>query len=158
MTCGSGGGMAFLSVNLLKYNIVDAKHSINSAHLRETRKHLRTHSTSAEAELWKYLSGKKLFGRKFRRQYSIDNYIIDFYCVSEKLAIELDGDPHGDYIQIQKDIIRDEYLNKAGIKTIRIQNRFVFQNPEYVKQLIVEAFRKDMTYHPPAPASPDPSF
>jgi very-short-patch-repair endonuclease len=128
------------------------RHNINSAQLRETRKYLRTHSTSAETELWKYLSGKKLYGRKFRRQYSIGKYIIDFYCVSEKLAIELDGDPHGDYIQIQKDIIRDEYLKRIGIKTIRIQNRFVFQNPGIVKQLIVDNFKKDITYHPPAPS------
>jgi len=113
------------------------RHNINSIHLRATRNYLRTHSTSAEAELWKYLSGKKLCGRKFRRQYSISNYIIDFYCVSEKLAIELDGDPHGDYIQIQKDIKRDDYLKTLGITTIRIENRFVFQDPEYVKQLII---------------------
>ena len=116
------------------------KHNINSSNLRATRKYLRNHSTSAEAELWKYLSNKKLCGKKFRRQYSIGKYIIDFYCVSEKLAIELDGDPHGDYIQIQKDIVRDEYLQKSGIKTIRIQNRFVFQDPEYVKKLIVSGF------------------
>ncbi len=123
------------------------RRNINSPHLRETRKYLRTHSTSAEAELWKYLSGKKLYGRKFRRQYSIGNYIIDFYCVSEKLAIELDGDPHGDYIQIQKDTFRDEFLKKSGIKTIRIENRFVFQDPEYVKQLIISGFEK--IYIPP---------
>jgi very-short-patch-repair endonuclease len=117
------------------------RHNINTSNLRAVRKYLRNHSTSAEAELWKYLSGKKLYGRKFRRQYSIGNYILDFYCVSEKLAIELDGDPHGDYIQIQKDITRDNYLKKLGITTIRIQNRFVFQDPEYVRQLIVSGFK-----------------
>ena len=121
---------------------MNMRHNINSVHLRDARRYLRTHSTSAEAELWKYLSGKKLYGRKFRRQYSVGNYIIDFYCVSEKLAIELDGDPHGDYIQIQKDITRDEYLKRSGIKTIRIENRFVFQDPEYVKQLIIAGFAK----------------
>lgn len=137
-----GGWYDFLSINLFEFNTNYLNRIINSARLRGTRKLLRTHGTSAEAELWKYLSGKKLYGRKFRRQYSIGNYIIDFYCVSEKLAIELDGDPHGDYIQIQKDITRDEYLSRFGIKTIRIENRFVFQDPEYVKQLIVTSFRK----------------
>jgi len=132
--------VCLFSVNLYELNIMCMRHNINSSNLRATRKYLRNNSTSAEAELWKYLSGKKLCGRKFRRQYSIGNYIIDFYCVSEKLAIELDGDPHGDYIQIQKDIIRDEYLKKSGIKTIRIQNRFVFQDPEYVKELIISGF------------------
>jgi very-short-patch-repair endonuclease len=117
------------------------RHNINSSNLRTVRRYLRNHSTSAEAELWKYLSGRTLCGKKFRRQYSIGKFILDFYCVSEKLAIELDGDPHGDYVQIQKDITRDEYLGKSGIKTIRIQNRFVFQDPEYVKQLIVSGFK-----------------
>lgn len=118
------------------------RHNINSSNLRSARKYLRNNSTSAEAELWRYLSNKKLSGKKFRRQYSIGQYIIDFYCVSDKLAIELDGDPHGDYIQIQKDIIRDEYLSKSGIKTIRIQNRLVFQDPEYVKQLIIPGLKE----------------
>jgi len=121
---------------------MSARHDINSARLREKRRYLRNNSTSAEAELWKHLSNKKLCGRKFRRQYSISNYIIDFYCVSEKLAIELDGDPHGDYVQIQKDILRDEYLKRSGINTIRFENRFVFQDPEYVKQLIISGFRE----------------
>jgi len=121
---------------------MNRKRNINIRSLRGPRKYLRTHSTSAEAELWKYLSGKKLGGKKFRRQYSIGNYILDFYCVSDKIAIELDGDPHGDYIQIQKDTFRDEYLEKLGIKTIRIQNRFVFQDPEYVIQLIKSQFSK----------------
>ena len=132
--------VCLFSVNLYELNIMCMRHNINSSDLRATRKYLRNHSTSAEAELWKYLSNKKPDGKKFRRQYSIGKYIIDFYCVSEKLAIELDGDPHGDYIQIQKDIIRDEYLLNSGIKTIRIQNRFVFQDPEYVKKLIISGF------------------
>lgn len=133
----------FLIVILLKLSVMHIRHNINSARLRDTRRYLRTHSTSAEAGLWKYLNGKKLHGRKFRRQYSIGNYIIDFYCISEKLAIELDGDPHGDYIQIQKDIARDEYLKKSGIKTIRIENRFLFRDPEYVLQLITSCLREE---------------
>jgi very-short-patch-repair endonuclease len=57
----------------------------------------RNRSTSAEAALWEMLKSKKLEGRKFRRQYSIGSYIVDFCCPSEKLIIELDGDPHGEY-------------------------------------------------------------
>jgi very-short-patch-repair endonuclease len=57
----------------------------------------RNKSTSAEAELWNILKSKKLNARKFRRQHSIGNYIVDFFCASEKLVIELDGNPHGEY-------------------------------------------------------------
>lgn len=60
--------------------------------LRNNRKELRQNLTSAEAFLWKHLQNKKFEGRKFRRQHSIDNFIVDFYCTSEKLIIELDGE------------------------------------------------------------------
>jgi len=50
--------------------------------------------TPAEAKLWTYLKGKQLEGRKFRRQHSVSQYILDFYCPASKLAIELDGQAH----------------------------------------------------------------
>lgn len=62
----------------------------NRKHLEQFRKDLRNNSTSAEATLWKYLKGKQL-GKKFRRQHSVGNYILDFYCASDRIAIELDG-------------------------------------------------------------------
>ena len=133
--------MVCFFINFTEISDMIKRRNINSGRLLEFRKFLRNNSTSAEAELWKYLSGKKLYGRKFRRQYSIANYILDFYCRSEKLAEELDGNPHGDYIQIQKDILRDEFLKKSGIQTLRIENRFVFQEPEYVKELIKSHFK-----------------
>ncbi|MDP2965352.1 MAG: DUF559 domain-containing protein [Pelolinea sp.] len=52
---------------------------------------LRNQSTTAERKLREYLSGKKLDGMKFRRQHVIDPYIVDFYCPSRKLIIEVDG-------------------------------------------------------------------
>ena len=55
---------------------------------------LRNKSTSADAELWNILKSKKLNARKFRRQHSIGKSIVDFFCASEKLIIELDGYPH----------------------------------------------------------------
>jgi very-short-patch-repair endonuclease len=114
----------------------------NNIELKFSRKKLRNNATSAEAELWKYIKGKKLDGRKFRRQFSVGSYILDFYCPSENLCVELDGDPHGDYIQIEKDNLRDEYLKKSGIKVLRFENRFVFQTPEFVLETIKSAFKK----------------
>jgi len=69
----------------------------NRKYLKSFRSSLRNKSTSAEAVLWNILKSKNLNGRKFRRQHSIGNYIVDFYCASEKLVIELDGNPHGEY-------------------------------------------------------------
>jgi very-short-patch-repair endonuclease len=83
-----------------------------------------------------HLKSKQLDGRKFRRQYSIGNYIVDFCCPSEKLIIELDADPHGEYHKIQKDENMDKYLESLGFTILRFENRFVFQEPEYLKDEI----------------------
>jgi len=121
---------------------MDNKHLFNRKRLKPLRSYLRNKSTSAEAVLWNQLKSKNLGGRKFRRQQSIGNYIVDFYCQSEKLIIELDGDPHGDSIQIQKDITRDKYLEALGFTVLRFENRFVFQEPEIVLNEIRKVFRK----------------
>ena len=85
-----------------------------------------------------YFEIKKNDGKKFRRQYSIDNFIVDFCCPSEKLIIELDGAPHGEYYKIHQDEKRDQYLESLGFYVMRFENRFVFQDPEYIKKEIRE--------------------
>ena len=121
--------------------IKDNKVVFSKKFLKPLRQELRNKSTSAEAELWKLLKNKQIEGRKFRRQQSIENYIVDFYCPSERLIIELDGDPHGDYKQINKDEFRDKYFEDNGFKVLRFENRFVFQDPEYVIELIKSNFK-----------------
>lgn len=98
----------------------------NRKELKERRKHLRNNGTSAEATLWTLLSKKQLDGRKFRRQHSIKNYIVDFYCPSEKLIVELDGDVHFSGAGFESDQKRDSELRKLGFKIIRIENGDVF--------------------------------
>ncbi len=109
--------------------------------LRYIRKELRNKSTSAEIAFWNMVKNRKLEGRKFRRQHSIDNYIVDFYCPSEKLIIELDGNPHGEYFKISEDIKRDEYLQKLGFTVLRFENKFVFQDPEYITKEVIKIFK-----------------
>jgi len=58
------------------------KNLFNKKGLKSLRSSLRNRSTSAEAVLWNILKSKNLDGKKFRRQYSIDNYIVDFCCPS----------------------------------------------------------------------------
>ncbi len=119
------------------------KNLFNRKNLKSLRSYLRKKSTSAEAGLWEMLKSKQLDGRKFRRQYSIGSYIVDFCCPSEKLIIELDGDPHGEYHQINKDEIRDNYLASLGFIVLRFENRFVFHDPEYIKSEIRKVFNKN---------------
>ena len=114
----------------------------NRKDLKSFRSSLRNKSTSAEAVLWEILKSKNLDGRKFRRQYSIGSYITDFCCPSEKLIIELDGAPHGEYHKIQEDENRDKYLQSLGFTVLRFENRFVFQDPEYLKNEIRRVINK----------------
>lgn len=108
------------------------KQLFNNKNLKTIRASLINESTSAEAALWILLKSRKVEGRKFRRQHSIGKYIADFCCPSEKLIIELDGNPHGEYIQIEKDTIGDKYLEELGFTVLRFENKFVFQDPDYI--------------------------
>ena len=112
----------------------------NRKGLKSFRSSLRKRSTSAEAALWEMLKSKQLDGRKFRRQFSIGSYIVDFCCPSEKLVIELDGDSHGEYHKIQENENRDRYIESLGFTVLRFENRFVFREPEYLKSEIRKVF------------------
>ena len=109
--------------------------------LKEFRKDLRNNCTPAEATLWKFLQKNKL-GKKFRRQHSVGNYILDFYCPDEKLAIELDGQHHYTNSGLAYDQERTAYLNHRGIKVIRFENEEVFQATEEVLATIKSHFTK----------------
>lgn len=90
------------------------------------RRDLRQKSTQAEEILWNVVRRKNL-GYKFKRQFSIDNFVIDFYCPDKKLAIELDGEIHKQ--RKIYDAYRTKYLKAYGVKEIR------FTNTEIVKDL-----------------------
>ena len=98
----------------------------------EFRKQLRNELKPAEAVMWKALQKKQLEGRKFRRQHSIGNYIVDFYCPAEKLVVELDGAGHFTPEGSEQDETRDTYLNSLDINVLRFENRDVFDNLDAV--------------------------
>ncbi len=118
-----------------------AKH-YRSEHLRnrksreKQRKALRKNLTPAEAALWKRLKNRQLGGKRFRRQYSVGPYILDFYCPAEKLAVELDGAVHFNPLRREYDEQRDAFLRQHGIRTVRFENREVFDHPERVLEAI----------------------
>lgn len=104
----------------------------NRKELESFRKELRNNLTSAEATLWIELKGKQLEGRKFRRQHSVGSYILDFYCPSEKLCVELDGAHHFTEEGMAYDKERTAYLNSLNIRVIRFKNADVFERMEKV--------------------------
>ena len=109
-------------------------------YLKTDRKENRNNATSAEAKLWSLLSHRKLEGRKFRRQHSINNYIVDFYCPDEKLIIELDGQVHFNPIAQEKDFLRDKDLEEMGFKIVRFENHFVFDDTDWILNTIRTKF------------------
>ena len=113
----------------------------NRKYLETYRKKLRKSLTPAEAFLWKQLQNRKFEGRKFRRQHSVENYILDFYCPQERLAIELDGQVHFNKMAREYDKKRTEDLNNLGIKVVRFENRMVFEYLPQVLQEIKDNFR-----------------
>ena len=104
------------------------------------RRGLRKKLTAAEATLWNLIKNQQLDGRKFRRQHSVGKFILDFYCASEKLAIELDGAHHFTDEGAEYDNRRTVYLNSFDIRVLRFENEEVFQGPEDVLREIRQHF------------------
>ena len=105
----------------------------NHPDLKDKRRVLRRHQTDAERKLWQILRNQQLDGLKFFRQYSIGNYIVDFYCPRIRLAVEVDG---GQHLDRHTDKARTECLLKEGITVLRFWNNEVLTNPAGVYEKI----------------------
>jgi len=106
----------------------------NNAHLLlEKAKEMRANATQAEAILWQQLKGKSL-DDKFRQQHVIDEFIVDFVCLSKKLIVEVDGKIHD--FQQENDAERTQILENLGYKVIRFTNEEVIGNLENVLETI----------------------
>ncbi|MFO7525604.1 MAG: endonuclease domain-containing protein [Ignavibacteriaceae bacterium] len=107
----------------------------NKKELKETRRLLRKNQTYTEKIVWMYLRNRQMDGYKFRRQYSVDKFVIDFYCPKLKLAIEIDGSIHNETGQKEYDIKRQEHLESFGIKFLRLTNEEIEGNPNKARLL-----------------------
>ena len=110
---------------------------------KAVRRDLRNHATPAEAALWGLLKGRGLHGRKFRRQYSIGWYVLDFYCSSEQVGIELDGSVHTDPARAEADADRTAWLEAQGVRMLHIPNAAVVEQPDSLGGWIASHFRVD---------------
>lgn len=101
--------------------------------LRDSARHNRSRPTDAEDLLWSALR-RRPGGFKFRRQYAIDRFIVDFYCVKAQLVIEMDGPIH-EYKR-ESDSVREEHLKTRGLKIIRFTNEQVLTDlPNVLSQI-----------------------
>ena len=103
--------------------MTEGKRWRSSKAIRDRARELRTEQTPAEKRLWSNLRLKQLSGFRFRRQHPIGTYIVDFYYLSSRLVVEIDGDSHAD--QEEYDTERTEWLEEQGYRVIRFTNREV---------------------------------
>jgi very-short-patch-repair endonuclease len=110
---------------------------------------LRNASTDAERRLWYFLRRRQLAGHKFRRQYPLAGYIVDFVCVPARLVIELDGGQHLDALAY--DQRRTEALRREGYRVLRFWNDDVLLRTDDV---VAEIFRvlEEARATPPQPS------
>jgi len=90
----------------------------------------------AEIILWSRLKQNQILGYKFRRQFGIGGFVIDFYCPKLRLAIEVDGDTHFVGDAPQKDIARQKQIEGYDVKFLRVTNNDVYKNLDGVLKTI----------------------
>lgn len=93
----------------------------------------------AEGLVWARLRDRQVEGYKFRRQYSVGAFVVDFYCPALKLAIEIDGPSHWMDGVPEYDAQRQLFLEEKGINVVRVTNARVYEDLDTVIGLIVEA-------------------
>ncbi len=108
------------------------KFNFNNTKIKPIRRKLRHEATETERILWSRLKSRQLLGYKFRRQYSIGIFIVDFYCPELKLVIEIDGSQHSEKSSAEYDQSRTNYFRDFNITVIRYWNNDIFKNIEGV--------------------------
>jgi very-short-patch-repair endonuclease len=115
--------------------------------LRRARE-LRSTMTRPEWTLWQMLRRSQT-GLRFRREHPIGSYVLDFYCPSARVCVEVDGPAHLEPEQIEHDARRDAWLLAQGVTVLRFTADDVDNRPAAVLARIQQAA-------PPPPASPVP--
>jgi very-short-patch-repair endonuclease len=91
-------------------------------HMRDAARRLRREMTWSEQRIWTMLRERQCGGLRFRRQATMGQYIVDFYCPSCRLVIEIDGSIHDEEEVKQRDIVREEVLVEMGLTILRLTN------------------------------------
>ena len=116
------------------------------------RRQLRTHGTLAEITLWPQLKGRQILGYKFRRQYGVGCYVVDFYCPALRLAIEVDGASHEGEVAKARDRKRQAEIEDHGIHMLRLTDDDVLGDIERAV-MAIEAEVMRISHLPCSPSS-----
>jgi very-short-patch-repair endonuclease len=125
-----------------------------SQRLQTFARQMRSQSTDSEAKLWSILRSRLLAGYKFRRQYPLAGFIVDFYCIKHRLAVELDGGQHNDMPNKTYDEKRTAKLRELGVKVIRFWDPDVLKHPGSVAAEILRHLSKKEPSPQPSPGVP----
>jgi len=106
--------------------------------MKQAARDLRKNPTESEAVLWNALRANRLAGRKFRREQPIGRFVVDFYCASERLVVEVDGGVHAQ--QEMEDRMRQEALETLGLRFVRVTDEQVMGDLPGVLSTIRKAF------------------
>jgi len=104
--------------------------------MRRLARGMRHEATRAEGRMWGCLRARRFGEWKFRRQYPIGQYIVDFYCARLKLVIEVDGRHHASAWMIDHEATRTGKLRGRGIEVIHIANELLIRDPESVSEFV----------------------
>ena len=116
----------------------------NLTDVKDLRQGLRTTATPAEIALWQFLKKSQVGGLKFRRQHSVGEFVLDFYCPEIRLGIELDGGVHKTSYTHEYDEMRTRFMAENGIRVMRFDDEVVYNNIEG----IIEAIKNACSDHP----------
>lgn len=106
----------------------------NKTEKKVQRRELRKNQTKEELILWAQVKARRFHGLKFRRQYSIGNYVSDFYCPELRLVVEIDGGQHYEKENAEYDLQRTKYFKGLGMRVKRYTNVDVKNNLEGVME------------------------
>ena len=121
----------------------------NPRGLVERRRQLRRNQTKAEAVLWSELRGGAL-GVRFRRQFGVDGYIVDFYCPRARLVIEVDGETHSTPKELAYDAERQSCITSLGLRVLRFTNQEVLEDMERVLEVVRDSLEITPPLTPPS--------
>jgi very-short-patch-repair endonuclease len=118
-----------------------------TAELRDLARVKRRQMTASEARLWNALRGGKIEGHRFRRQHAVATFVLDFYCPSARLVIEVDGGIHDAPDVAEHDELRQSVLENQGLRVLRIRNEEISDDlasvVERITTVIIERTRHE---------------
>ena len=109
-------------------------------HIRDFARGLRRSTTEIEALVWSRLRRRQLGGYRFRRQHPVGRYVVDFVCLEQRLAVELDGDQHAE--QAEYDRARDDDIRQRGFRVLRFWDSEVLADLDAMLDTILAALEE----------------